>query len=704
MHNYKTPPLTAIITAQVTIRKRPAGTFFCLISTGLSMGAQPQAANPGAPALVEEEEVIVQRQRDASNFSEITQGAKQLVDTAGSLGDPLAGVFSLPGVIYSKGGNRPAVRGSSPRDNQYRVDSLPVSYVFHDFGVSVFSEFILEDFDLYSAAFGPEFGSVTGAVFDIKLRQPRQQALQTNLDFSMLRSGVFLESGLWRDTAFYFSARRSLIDQFVDEEKVAKKGVQVQKMPVDSDYQFKFNWSPANATDTVTVAASGAANDAAANFTSTSDFAQKNPDFAGEASLAHAYDGQSVTWQRQSENGIHSTLILGHSEDARNLNWGKNYVNYVALDQQLLSYAIHLPVLKNVSLSAGTQWQENKVHYVFDAVLFACTEVDPNCASARTGAITANKKIEYQSQHGYIDAQAQLTRAFSVELGLQVQENSYNHEQFLNPRGAAQLQINDKMSLHAKAGRYNRFPDLNTALPEVGNPDIASPTSNHYTVGSHIKLSEHWSVELESYYKTFNKLPRAFAGTDDDDAPHYLAEIAGRAYGLDLLINKSLNEAWYSWLSLSLGRSVRTDKRLQQTRNYTLDTPFISNWVVGYHMNSKVDIGWRWSLRSGQAYTPIIGVRENPDFENSILPEYGEPFSARLPYYRRLDFRIKWVLPSSRRLDHALTLDIINALNERNVQNRSLDYGKVKSTDDKVQTKDSVSYGIIPALSYRITF
>jgi len=62
-----------------------------------------------------------------------------------------------------------------PADNLYRVDSLPVPYVFHAFDISgsVFNENILRSFNLYPSGYGPEYANVTGGVFDIALRDPK---------------------------------------------------------------------------------------------------------------------------------------------------------------------------------------------------------------------------------------------------------------------------------------------------------------------------------------------------------------------------------------------------------------------------------------------------------------------------------------------------------------------------------------------------
>ena len=160
--------------------------------------APPKSKNNNAP--LEETLVIGDRKGD---FTIITENAQKLVDVPGALGDPLSAIFSLPGVVPSGNGGGPAVRGSSPADNLYRVDFLPAGYVFHNFSASIFSEYILQDFQLYASGFGPSFSNVTGAAFDITLRAPKNQDIWGTVDISLLRSGIFLKSGVTGNSAFY---------------------------------------------------------------------------------------------------------------------------------------------------------------------------------------------------------------------------------------------------------------------------------------------------------------------------------------------------------------------------------------------------------------------------------------------------------------------------------------------------------------------
>lgn len=657
-----------------------------------------QVGGGGADPTLEETLVLGERR---GSFTEITQETQKLVDMPGAMGDPLAAVFSLPGVVYSNGGGgEPAVRGSSPSDNQFLIDFMPAGYIFHDFNTSVFHEYIMQDFQLHSAGFGPQYSDVTGAVFDITLRQPKNERLSGVFDLSMLRSGIFVEGGITENTAFYVSGRQSLIHLFIDADDMEEEdGFRVEKMPRDTDYQAKFLWTP-SADNSITFSASGATDAAAATATRDADFVRSNPDFAGYAEIDNGYDGQNIIWDNYSTGG-HLKVGVGHLTNKDSLVWGDGYfyTGESVTDTLKAQYAVSAG--SNHTLTVGAKGQQNKLSYSYDQVLFVCTDFDADCTLTRRDRVADKQTIEPMETMVFVNDRWQLASGLFVDLGLQWQNNDYTDESFTNPRIAMEYRVAENWTLTSSAGRYNRFPDLETILPRVGNPELRSPTSDHFTLGVMNDLSNGWSWTLESYYKTMDDLPLALSEDDPDGDLLYVNDVEGRAYGFDLLINKELTGKWYSWMALSYAKSERTNVRTDHTVDYYLDTPVVFNWVVNYSPTKIFNLGWRWTARSGTAYTPIVGLRENPWFEDSVLPEYGEAYSERLPLFSQLDLRFKWY-SKLWRLDAEYMIDVINAFNQKNVVGRALDYEKIDSVNDDVAIEETETFGIIFAAGLRI--
>lgn len=648
------------------------------------------------------DEVVVIKRRE-SDYSVITEEAQKILEVPGSLGDPIMAAFSLPGVLSAGEAGAPAVRGSSPADNRYMVDGAPAGFVFHAFSTSVFNENIIQDFQLYSAGFGPQYSNAIGGVFDIKLRDPKHQPITTKLDLNMLHLGAFVEGEVTENSAFYLSARGSVMQYFFNDK--AKKdvekedGVRVQQAPQDSDYQFKYQYDLDDA-NSITLSANGATDLAEAEFLDLSTDVLEDPDMAGDARIKSNFQNAFVSWRSQLDDSSQLHVQLGQYVNKGNTFWGdqKYFFNIKTTDDYVTAQYEFL-LAKDHSLTLGAEAHSTDYDYDARFINYVCTETDPDCLFRRGELITTSDLIKVNEQSFYINDHWAITEKLALDLGGQAHHNDLTDEIFYHPRAALSWTFAEDWTLSSSAGTYDRLPDIDKLFPEVGNPELKSPESNHYTLGLKQMLGDGWSWSATAYYKTMDQLPRAMeAGA----VPNYTNNIEGEAYGLDLFINKELTNKWYGWLALSTSKSSRTDKLTNKETDYYLDTPVVLNMVANYKYNDKWTIGGRFTARTGHAYTPIIGVQKNPYFDNHILPVYGDAFSDNLPTYTRLDLRVKrdttfWGFPG------AWTLDILNVLNTRNVTDRHLDYKRTTSPQN-FTLEDEVGLGIIPAAGISITF
>ncbi len=645
------------------------------------------------------EEIIIEGRK--SDYSVITENAQKIIDVPGSLGDPLMAAFSLPGVLsQGDGGGAPAVRGSSPSDNAYLIDGAPAGYVFHSFSTSIFNENIIQNFELFSAGFGPAYNNAIGGVFDIKLRDPKTQDINTNLDLGMLRSGLFVEGDVTENSAFYLSGRMSLIQFWFDDEAAEEEGIRVQNAPEDTDYQFKYQYRFDQ--HKLTLSANGATDLAAAEFTELSTEVMEEPDFAGNAEINNRFNNQNIRWQWTSDNHSYLDAQLGHYENSEDTFWGgdKYHFDFTSEDNYaIVKYDWEINDQHLFSIGA----EAHKKEYRYDArfIQYVCTEFDPDCELRRGELIVSDDQINITDQSLFLNDHWLITDRLNLDTGVQTHYNNFTKERFTHPRLALAWELIDNWTLTSAAGSYDRLPDIDKTFPEIGNTELKAPISNHYTLGLKHELENGWSWSVTGYYKTMDELPLAMSVTDSTQPP-YTNNVKGDAYGVDLFINKNLTDRWYGWLAISASRSTRTNKITDQKQDYYLDTPLVINWVMNYQFNSKWNMGTRLTFQSGRAITPIIGAQENPYFENHILPIYGEPYSDRLPIYARLDLRFQremtlWGFKGS------YNIDILNALNRQNVTDRNLDYKRTTSLQN-YKLEDEVGMGIIPAAGLSLTF
>lgn len=705
---------TAAATVKGATATIGAGAWLCV--AGVASAQEPNETEAKAADKAEIETVLVMGKRQGS-YTIITEDTLKLVKMPGALGDPLGAITALPGVITPAAGGEPAVRGSSPSDNRYFVDGMPAGYIFHEFNTSIIDENIIQDFQLYPAGFSAQYTNATGAVFDIRLRDPVQQDFTTTLTASMLRSGVLFESALSENSAFYLSARHGMLPLFLPEEDTPDDdGIRIISAPTDSDYVSKFLWSNSE-KNRLSVNFMGATDKGKAEFSELSDMVAENPDFAGEAEIQDKFDSQSVVWDYQLVSGAELHILAAHYKDEENLHWGDNYFQNIETENALLKTNVAFAVAANHIINIGAEVDNMDYAFKVRQPLFTCTEFDADCQANRRDVIDVTLPLTVKQQSLFAIDQWQATDALQLELGLQWHANDQTDQTFIHPRGSFALAVSERVTLKGSAGSYNRLPDVQYSMPELGNPKLQSYQSKHYSLGLEgnglegkgLKgegligraLSD-WNWSLEVYHKTFSELPRTLAADEPNAEDIYTNGTEGEARGIDIFINKNFSNRWYGWVALSYSESTRTNTATDQTLDYRLDTPLVLNVVGNYQLTHNWNIGFRYTAKSGEANTQIVGVKQNPNFAGHYLPVYGEPFADRLPMQSRLDFRAERPITVFGK-EGVFFVDVINLLNRKNVSEIVLDHEKVKQTGELHLVKN-VDMEIFPSIGMSLSF
>ena len=296
--------------------------ILCMLSMTQSF-AQPQDST------LSKEEPL---QEDVAELSTISIRGQQdtgpristdkLLKVPGAGGDPLKAIGALPGVVMGGFGpfSIPAIRGSSPEDNIYITDFVPVGYVFHNDGGSTYNSNLVEEFQLKAGAWGPEYNDALGAVINTHLRDPYQEELTTTLDVSLLRAGAMIEGAIDDDSAFYASYRESLlqfyIDNFVDEDEI-----KFTEVPKNRDYQLKYHWRIDDRSNFRAIA-TGAHDSVALEFGPESEDLQHEPDLAGGLDADTYYHNQAFLYDTVFDNGTSSIISFSHKEESGDFNAG----------------------------------------------------------------------------------------------------------------------------------------------------------------------------------------------------------------------------------------------------------------------------------------------------------------------------------------------------------------------------------------------
>lgn len=694
------------------------GTIFLMsaIAAGLTCSSVHAAPPPKVPkSSTQLEEVVVQANRERQAKTEIDPQTQRLFKVAGSSLDPLSSLYSLPGV--TNGGDfrsAPAVRGSAPEDNAYYIDFIPARYVFHVFGNSIFNENLIHRFDLYPAAFTSQYANATGAVIDVSLRDPKHQDFTTTADWSFLLTGVMVESEITENQAFYASFRRSLIDQFYDKDDATdeeKEGIAVDQLPVADDYQLKHLWD-IDKENQLSFVAAGANDKIGATFKQNSNAVLLDPDFAGAADLKTGFDSQGIVWNYTPQSDrTRAKTLLTHTSDVDKATYGTGQFIDIEADRLLLREHFSQQLTDSHWLTIGAGVEQTDYDIDVNAKIVPCAYNDPDCIPTDAPLIRYRNKMDMQTTTSYLQDDWHMTDALLLTTGVHYMADDYLDEKAVQPRLRLLYTINDQWAVNFATGRYAQIPQLPEIVDETGNPDLKYIDARHYVIGVDHQWEEGWSWHVDTYYKKLDNVVSSISNPADPDfGKNYSNDAMGRAYGLELLVNKKMTEKFYGWLALSLSKTERRDDRTGETRPFDFDRPVILNMVGNYQLTDRWLFGFKWTIQSGLLYTPIVDLRESTTHPGTYVPVYGELNSERLPVYHRLDLRGEYSRPT-RFGFWSIFVDVLNAYDQKNVEGYQYSpngYQTEHSTPDgfgdNVPVTEEEGFRFFPSIGFKIQF
>ncbi|NVK39208.1 MAG: hypothetical protein HWE18_14870, partial [Gammaproteobacteria bacterium] len=460
----------------------------------------------------------------------------KLLKVPGAGNDPLKAIEALPGVVLGGFGpfSIPAVRGSSPQDNIYLTDFMPVGYVFHNDGNSTYNDNLIEDFSLKAGAWGPEYSNAIGAVLATKLRDPYQEPLTTTIDASFLRVGALVEGAVTDDSAFYFSYRRSLlefyVENFIDEDELT-----FTEVPKNSDYQFKYQWRLSPVTN-LRFIATGANDSVGIDFGPESDDLAREPGLEGGLAADTYYHNQGFLFDTVFAGGTSTILSLSRKEEDVSFSVGSLFdLDAVNYEYRLKNY-YNTPLDNGDTFRYGFDLSSTEIEYTATGLNTYCNdELGDECPPASLGTPFNNSDtLTINGLYTFVAYDWLATPDWEITLGLGNSYNDFNEEKMLQPRVSTRYALDDAWTLTAAVGRHSQFiREFRFIAEELGNPDLKQPDAKHYVVGFEHQYDDSWSTKLEVYYKDIDELIVANPelATDANATPTYLNGGTGEAYG-----------------------------------------------------------------------------------------------------------------------------------------------------------------------------
>ena len=669
---------------------------------------EPQIALYLEPLVLEQEGLEVTAERLVEKTSKISLSAPELTKAAGSGGDPIKALTSLPGIVPTEEGSAQVyMRGSNANENITWVNGAPVGYLYHFSGFqSTIHPALVDDINVFLGGFPVKYGDALGGVMDVRLREPKKDRQRYNFDISTIASSFLVEgpAGKTNEDSFFVAGRRSYIDLILSpgkaneafEDEDDEDPDQIILVPRFYDFQALYRHQLARGhVDSYFFAAGDA------TALEIRDSAKSDPQLAGKARDKIEYQTAGLTWEQQWNNNWDSLTTVAYIHEKSSSKVGRDDEGnpfYARVEENTLYLQ---PELRK-QLDSSKQFSFGLSSAYADIPVDAYAprtyrEDDPNFDFTSQKKFRLKKTLYAHEVSPFIQLRQQWTDRLTTQVGLRHTNinvtGGFNTHKF-SPRLNLEYQATPSTLLTAAWGKYIQMPEGEEIVESFGNPSLLMTEAEHRILGIEHQITPLYNIKAEVYHKPMKNLVIAL---DENDPPdNYANKGTGEAYGFDLFIKRKQTQGKMGWLSLSWARSRRTNEITGITRDFSGDQPLTLTAVWGQPFGGSWK-RWDWSIKaqvhSGRPYTAVTGRhREDPDDPDSRwIAEYGKHNAERLPNYYKVDLRIgrKFLLRES---NVKFYLDLQNITFAKNIV--EYDYGNEYERIDN--PKEITGMGFFP--------
>lgn len=287
----------------------------------------------------------------------------------------------------------------------------------------------------------------------------------------------------------------------------------------------------------------------------------------------------------------------------------------------------------------------------------------------------------------------------------------------VEPRISVVCDIRDGMRLRASAMGQRQYIST-VSVSGMGLPtDFLMPVTENIhpqsswsaSLGfSHIFGKEMFEYSIEPYFSYLDNALEFDGQLFDMINKRYVTEEhvicgKGRNYGIEFMFKKNSGKVT-GWVGYTLSRSERSFPDIMQGKTFLSKHDRLHNLsvVANYNPLKQLTLSAVFVYATGTPYTPPSGLYLIGD---SIVQEYGEHNSVRMPDYHRLDLSATWDFRSGTRFRHSVNLSVYNVYARPNPLFRDIkpSYEEGSTTLDLKMVGVSV-YSLVPSLSYTFKF
>jgi hypothetical protein len=648
--------------------------------------------------------------------------AEHAVDAArarhypGSSGDPVRAAQNLPGVARAPGGlGLVAIRGGDPRQTAILVDGHPVPRGFHVLPIAAVVEpSMIDRVELTPGNVDAAYGGFSGGLLEIHTQRLSGTAGvhgEAHLDLFDVGGAVRAPVG---PGGVAFGFRRAHVGNIVGltDDLIGKTGILV---PNYWDYFGRFDL-PIRRRHHLSVKAFGAG-DALADTTEISAGVETTLNFRADFhrfDLGYAYTGERLRASLSGALLLDSTVQVQYGTHSRSAR--------TPSVRGSLSYRL----VRHATLLAGFDFSrthaKRQIEWDWDEIdtweskywKFGSWLGVGFLAPTKSGMIVVRPQVRLNVFGTSTEARTSLDPRFDLRAAVHARVELFaavgQHSAPYNPHVGDRLGLID--STETPAARIvipewliNYFDPA--TIGEAPEGHLLVTRTYQASLGAQFMLP--WALSLRStlFWRETPSSVRGFAGATDAGIFGYIDATSRspseRAYGLELLLDRSLGDRVSGMVGYTLLRAEATE------REYDLVFPGAKQVPSSFDQRHNLvallvaelprgfRVGARFRLASGNPEAPVIGTQiTQGDSEFHYRPIYGALGSRYGPLFHQLDMRIDktWYLRA---------ISIVAYLDVQNVYNRIYPEIWVYSVD-WTERGQRIGLPIFPSVGVRVEF
>jgi TonB family protein len=637
-------------------------------------------------------EIVVEGERIAPELTERRVSADDIRYLPGSGGDIVRAVQNMPGVARSSfNAGQVQVRGTTSENTGFFLGGAPLPIVFHFGGLStVVNSDSLDEVAFMPGGYGVRYGRKLAGVVDLRTDKDLPERSHGYASVDLFQATAFVEQRIGDDWAVTVSGRRSYIDRILQPILNGQTTSEI-RLPRYWDIQARALMRQDNGSslDMMVLA-------------SDDRFTLREPDSDGEdgyreSLLISKFSRLWLQYRWEMGGGWLSEHTLAGGPETLEVEFRDDeeaWQKPVRFSWRSELYR-GVPEDGHIGWRMGVDMQAVQEHFKYELAGFGDMLSFQGNESGEAWSLMPAVYLEQTQEAGPLQG----IPGIRIDW---IQTTSGYQATAIDPRFRSKLDLGDTTQLLLATGRYSQFPQAREYMADLPEDTLLLPQwSAQVDLGAKQEVGGDVNIEAHAYHWWLYDL---VSGREDRfefelgpppvpplDTDNYASEGTGRVIGGELLARYETDRT-LAWLSVTLSRSMRTDRPDEPELVFDQDQPVVINALASHQLPRRWRVGARWRFASGKPYVPVAN-RVLDLSTHTFLPVWDESARSRLANYHALDVRVdkdwvydKWTLTAY--------LDLMNATNRRNLE-------MVTPSADYTQEIPVYGLPIIPAFGVR---